>query len=239
METLDLCLRLGTALVLGALIGLERQLRQGLGGIRVYTLVSFGSALFVLSGAMAVGHDYSRAAAQVVSGIGFICAGMIFKHGISVRGLNQAATIWASSAIGVLAGAGLFLPAVLGAVGILFVNLVIRSFSQELEAKLLDGGSDLFHYQVEVECKLGHADTVRLQLSSELSSDAPIRLTGISSEEGSTPQVRRVRADYASTASAEDEMQRLVGRVGLVDAVKSIRWKKVSAEASAIGNGRL
>lgn len=228
VTTMDLCFRLGAALALGAIIGFERQLRQGLGGIRVYTLVSFGSALFVLSGAMSAEHDYSRAAAQVVSGIGFLCAGMIFKHGISVRGLNQAATIWSSSAVGVLAGAGLLPAAGIGTAGILFIHLVMRSFSQELESRFADSSSDLSHYQIEAECRAGHVDAIRLQLSTDLNSDVPVRLVGISIEEGSAPQMRRIRADYASTSGAEDEMQRIVAHVGLDDGIRSIRWQKVA-----------
>lgn len=224
---MDLCARLGAAFALGSIIGFERQLRQGLGGIRVYALVSLGSALFVLSGVITPTHDYSRAAAQVISGIGFLCAGMIFKHGISVRGLNQAATIWTTSAVGVLCGAGLLLPATIGAAGVLFVHLVMRSFSQELESKILDSPGDLLHYRIEVECRTTHSDAVRLQLSSEIPAEAPIRLVGIATEQGSIAQHKKLVADYLSTTTCEDEMQRIVGRIGQDEKVSSIKWMKM------------
>src|SRR5215831_20384374 len=96
-----------TAVVLGAAIGFERQWRQRLAGLRTNTLVALGAAAFVLfSGLIPGDNSPTRVAAQVVSGIGFLGAGLIFKEGLSVHGLNTAATLWCSAAVGVLAGAG-------------------------------------------------------------------------------------------------------------------------------------
>ena len=105
--------RAGAALVLGAAVGLERQWRQRTAGLRTNALVALGAALFelfavLLSGARDV--DPTRIAAYVVSGIGFLGAGVILRDGIHVRGINTAATIWCSAAVGILAGAG-YLPA--------------------------------------------------------------------------------------------------------------------------------
>jgi putative Mg2+ transporter-C (MgtC) family protein len=92
---------------LSALIGFERQWRNRHAGLRTNTLVALGSASFVIFEALVPGDaSPTRVAAQVVSGIGFLGAGLIFREGLSVRGLNTAATIWCSAAIGVLAGAG-------------------------------------------------------------------------------------------------------------------------------------
>src|ERR1700760_856484 len=102
-------LNLFIAACLGASIGLERQWRQHLAGLRTNTLVALGAAIYITY-ARAVGdHDgATRMAAQVVSGIGFLGAGVIFKEGLNVRGLNTAATIWCSAAVGMLAGTGAF-----------------------------------------------------------------------------------------------------------------------------------
>src|SRR6476620_5329319 len=100
-------LNLFIAACLGASIGLERQWRQRLAGLRTNTLVALGAAIFVTYSHMAPdGAGDTRIAAQVVSGIGFLGAGVIFKEGLAVRGLNTAATLWCSAAIGVIAGAG-------------------------------------------------------------------------------------------------------------------------------------
>src|SRR5215468_2758295 len=100
-------LNLAVALGLSATIGFERQWRNRLAGLRTNTLVALGAASFVIFEQLIPGESSpTRVAAQVVSGIGFLGAGLIFREGLSVRGLNTAATLWCSAAIGVIAGAG-------------------------------------------------------------------------------------------------------------------------------------
>ncbi|WP_248960710.1 MgtC/SapB family protein [Sphaerisporangium perillae] len=116
---------LALAFVLSAAIGLEREIRQKSAGLRTHTLVGFASALIMLVSkygfADVLGQnvtlDPSRVAAQIVSGIGFIGAGLIFIRQDAVRGLTTAATIWLTAAIGMAAGAGLWLLAVIVTVG--------------------------------------------------------------------------------------------------------------------------
>ena len=106
---------LGLALLLSAVIGLEREIRQKSAGLRTHTLVGVGAALFMLISKYGftdvlqhqVTLDPSRVAAQIVSGIGFLGAGLIFVHRGSVRGLTTAASIWVTAAVGAAAGAGL------------------------------------------------------------------------------------------------------------------------------------
>jgi putative Mg2+ transporter-C (MgtC) family protein len=90
---------------LSALIGLERELRHRDAGLRTHMMVGLGSALFTIAGAE-IGTDPARMAAQVVSGIGFLGAGAIFRSGDSVKGLTTAAGLWTVAAIGVVAGFG-------------------------------------------------------------------------------------------------------------------------------------
>jgi putative Mg2+ transporter-C (MgtC) family protein len=126
----DLAFRLVVASALGALIGLEREIHQHPAGMRTHLLVSFGSAMFtVLSafgfiGVLASGEgtapDPTRIAAQIVTGIGFLGAGAIIKYGTSIRGLTTAGSLWATSAIGMAAGAGQPLIAVVGTAIVLF-----------------------------------------------------------------------------------------------------------------------
>ena len=100
-------LNLGTAVALGAVIGFERQWRQRLACLRTNTLVALGAASFVVyENLFSSEANITRVAAQVVSGIGFLGAGIIFREGLNVRGLNTAATLWCSAAVGVLAGGG-------------------------------------------------------------------------------------------------------------------------------------
>jgi putative Mg2+ transporter-C (MgtC) family protein len=120
---------LGLALLLSTAIGVEREMRQKSAGLRTYTLVGTGAALFMLiskygfSDVLQPGRvvlDPSRVAAQIVSGIGFLGAGLIFVRRDSVRGLTTAAGVWVTAAIGAGAGAGLPVLAVL-ATGIYFI----------------------------------------------------------------------------------------------------------------------
>jgi len=106
---LDSVAALGVAFVFGAMIGLERQYRQRSAGLRTMVLVALGAAAFVhLGGRIYGGEGQTRIIAYVVSGIGFLGAGVIMKEGLQVRGLNTAATLWSTAAVGACAGAGLY-----------------------------------------------------------------------------------------------------------------------------------
>src|SRR6202161_2314050 len=119
-DFLDTLVSLVTAFVLGALIGAERQYRQRSAGLRTNVLVAVGAAAFVDLAERLAGADGAvRVIAYVVSGIGFLGAGAIMKEGMSVRGLNTAATLWASAAVGSCAGADMVAQsALLTAVGL-------------------------------------------------------------------------------------------------------------------------
>src|SRR3954454_20557084 len=129
MSEWDLLWRLGLALALSASIGLDRELRQKSAGLRTYTLVGLGSALFMLISKYGffdvLGRDVildpSRVAAQIVSGIGFIGAGLIFVRRDAVRGLTTAAGVWVTTAVGMAAGAGLPVLAAAATIGYFIV----------------------------------------------------------------------------------------------------------------------
>jgi putative Mg2+ transporter-C (MgtC) family protein len=108
ITVLDWSLRLVVAAVLSGLVGFEREAQQKAAGLRTHMLVGFGAALFTLVGAHAFpDSDTSRVAAQVVTGVGFLGAGAIFRTGSTVSGLTTAAGLWAVAAIGMTAGVGL------------------------------------------------------------------------------------------------------------------------------------
>jgi putative Mg2+ transporter-C (MgtC) family protein len=120
-------IRLVAAAALGGVVGLERELDEKSAGLRTHILVCVGSALFTLvsaygfhdflvSGSAIVRTDPSRIAAQIVTGIGFLGAGVIFRHGGSVRGLTTAASLWIVAAIGMASGAGFWAGAVIATV---------------------------------------------------------------------------------------------------------------------------
>jgi putative Mg2+ transporter-C (MgtC) family protein len=124
-STATQAMQLLLALVLGAIVGLERRLRGHPAGIHTNSLVSLGSAAFVIAG-LSLGGDVSRVAAQVVTGSGFICAGVILHRGTDIRGLNTAATLWCASAMGVLSGVDRPILACLVASATLLTNVVLH-----------------------------------------------------------------------------------------------------------------
>ncbi|HEV8699224.1 MAG TPA: MgtC/SapB family protein [Candidatus Limnocylindrales bacterium] len=111
---LGFALRLLFAAILGATVGLEREIHDHPAGMRTHLLVSLGSAGFTvlsIAGFPATGADPARVAAQIVTGIGFLGAGAILKEGVSIHGLTTAASLWVVAAIGMAAGAGAWVTA--------------------------------------------------------------------------------------------------------------------------------
>ena len=128
------------AVALGALIGLERQWRKHPAGTHTNALVALGAAAYVIAGVL-MGDDTgpARIAGQVVTGVGFLCGGLIWHEGGTVRGINTAVTVWCSCAVGVFCGFGLLLWAIFIAVLVVFVNVVLHYFEHRLGGMPLNG----------------------------------------------------------------------------------------------------
>jgi putative Mg2+ transporter-C (MgtC) family protein len=130
VDQLEILGRLALAGLVGGVIGLERELRGYPAGIRTLALVAMGSALFTDISQILGGDD--RVAAGIVTGIGFLGAGVIFREGYTVRGITTAATIWAASALGMAIGRELYLVGGVGAV-LVFVVLEARPFTRRVD----------------------------------------------------------------------------------------------------------
>lgn len=133
----EFTLRLLAAVAAGILIGFEREFHHKPAGLRTNILVATGSALFVLlSIKLTQDHgDVTRIVGQVVTGIGFLGGGIIFKEGINVRGLTTAATTWCSAAVGSIAGAGYFIEALIGVIIIVSVNTILIPVDRWLDRR--------------------------------------------------------------------------------------------------------
>lgn len=139
MSTYEIIFKLSLACILGALIGLERESLNRPAGLRTYTLVCVGSALAMvvsidiyLQYYHTVNADPGRIAAQVVSGIGFLGAGTIMREGATVRGLTTAAGLWVVACIGLAVGSGMYIPAVVTTVLILFVLIYFVKVEEKI-----------------------------------------------------------------------------------------------------------
>jgi putative Mg2+ transporter-C (MgtC) family protein len=154
IDTVEVFLRVGAASGLGAVIGLERESRNQLAGMRTHALVAAGAAVFTMAGAYGFSDihraptvDPMRVAAQIASGIGFIGAGAIIRDRGSVRGITTAAALWTSAAVGLAAGAGLWAIALAGVVVTIGVLVLLRP----VRTRLLALASNLFELQVEYQ----------------------------------------------------------------------------------------
>ena len=116
---------------LGFLIGLERESKHKSIGIRTVSLITLGSTIYTLISIYYFNSDPTRVIAQIVSGIGFLGAGIIFKSGDEVKGLTTAATVWTSSGIGVLVGLGLYEISIISTLLILTINTLFKYFKYE------------------------------------------------------------------------------------------------------------
>lgn len=116
---------------LGFLIGLERESKHKSIGIRTLSLITLGSTIYTLISIYYFNSDPTRVIAQIVTGIGFLGAGIIFKSGGEIKGLTTAATVWTSSGIGVLVGLGLYKIAIISTLLVLIINSLFKYFKYE------------------------------------------------------------------------------------------------------------
>ncbi|MFH4968116.1 MgtC/SapB family protein [Gaetbulibacter sp. M240] len=139
MEITDFLTRLGIALLAGLIIGFERQWQHKNAGLRTNMLVTTGAAIFVLLSlkmyAKEPSIDVTRIIAQVVTGIGFLGAGVIFREGTNVHGLTSAATIWCSAAIGCMAAIGYFKETIICTILVVVVNAFLEPLDEWLKKR--------------------------------------------------------------------------------------------------------
>jgi putative Mg2+ transporter-C (MgtC) family protein len=148
---LNSALCLAVAFALGTAIGAERQYRQRTAGLRTNVLVAVGAAAFVDLALRLTGDDGAvRVIAYVVSGIGFLGAGAIMKEGLNVRGLNTAATLWCSAAVGACAGSGLLAEAGLLTIFVIAGNTLLRPLVEAINRIPLDERQSEATYEVRV-----------------------------------------------------------------------------------------
>src|SRR5271167_2126341 len=161
--------RLLLALILGACVGAERQWRQRAAGLRTNTLVCFGAAAFVDLG-LRVAPGTTQVIAYVVSGVGFLGAGAIMKDGGSVRGLNTAATLWCSAAVGACAGAGEMSHAVFVSVLLIAINSILRPLSRYIDRRSLAVMDTPAFYRLRLRCDREHQVEAEYQVTRAIAA---------------------------------------------------------------------
>lgn len=218
-------INLSVAVLLGAMIGLERQWRQRMAGLRTNTLVSAGSALFaLLSQEVMTGGDHSRIAAQVVSGVGFLGAGVIMRDGLTIRGLNTAATLWCSSAVGLLAGFGSPYKAAIGAFAILGTNILLRPIANKINLHPNDAATEKeYHFQIRFICRDIDENHIRALTLQALTSSG-LMLRSIHSENQKDSVQVEVIARIECATKNNALIEQIVGRLSLEKGVTAASW---------------
>jgi putative Mg2+ transporter-C (MgtC) family protein len=216
--------RLGLALLMGASIGFERQWRQKTAGLRTNALVALGASGFVVFGSL-IGHgDPMPIAAQIVTGIGFLGAGIILREGINVLGLNTAATLWCSAMVGTFAGSGYYLPSAVATAFVVATNLFLRPLVRLLNRQSLTATNAETQYSVEVTCKGSEEAHMRSLLLHSL-SQAGLGLRRIDSEDIEDTTKVTVTAQAVAATRNDAALEQIVGRLSLEPYVSAATWQ--------------
>jgi putative Mg2+ transporter-C (MgtC) family protein len=231
LQFLEFLARLGSGLLLGTIVGLERQWRQRMAGTRTNALVAAGASAFVMCAFLV--RDTSRSEAQivsyVVSGVGFLGAGVIFKDAGGVRGLNTAATIWCSAAIGAICGLGYMHYAAAVAAAVLLANIGLRPLAYRLHPVRQDDSEQEIDYSFELVCRAEDEAPIRALLVQTLSRSG-LTLTGLRSEDIEGTAKLKVSARIIGLGRQDGALEQMVARLSLEAGVTSVSWA-VTAQA--------
>lgn len=224
---------LALAFVLGAVIGLERQYRQRTAGLRTNVLVAVGAALFV-DIAMRFHAIYGgtpsplHVVAYVVSGVGFLGAGVIMREEGNVRGINTAATLWGSAAVGVAAGTGMLIEAVLGTLFVLSANTLLRPVVNAINRKPLDVESVEVTNTVYVIASRERQKEVMALTESELERNRyPVRDLEVHAFGNEDVEIE---AALTVTSVDGDELDALVAKIAKHPGVRQAFWSPSTTE---------
>ena len=228
-DFLDSLVSLFAAFVLGTLIGAERQYRQRGGGLRTHVLVAVGAATFVDIGMHLNGNaGATQIIAYVVSGVGFLGAGVIMKEGSNVWGLNTAATLWCSAAVGACAGADLAFEAVALTGFVLAGNTLLRPLVNAINRSPINQGATEAIYEVCVTTAAKNLDDGRELLRSQLeSTNYPFQNIEIVERER---DVIELVATLVGSPADPHELDGIVSRIEQDPIVQSASWNLRTAD---------
>lgn len=219
----DFALRLAAGVGCGALIGLERQWRARMAGLRTNALVAAGATLFVLYAAATEDSSPTRVASYVVSGIGFLGGGVILRDGFNVRGLNTAATLWCSAAVGVLAAAGHLIFTVIATGAVVTIHLLGRPLGRLIDRdNIVDEDESLRPYQVQVICRPKSEKYARAHIVQHTSRN-DITLRGVHTGQADGDNIS-LTAHLLMDGDTPAKLERLVAELSLQPGIYAVHW---------------
>ncbi len=220
--------RLLLALLLGTLIGAERQWRQRAAGLRTNALVCFGAAAFVDLGST-VAPGTTQIIAYVVSGVGFLGAGAIMKDGGNIRGLNTAATLWCSAAVGACAGAGEMLDAVFVTVLLIAINIVLRPLSRFIDRRSLAVLDTHALYRLRIICPTEHQTATEFQLTRTIAGRS-LMLLELHADRIEETENSMVQAMIESSTRDPLMLNKLTEELRALPWIDSVDWTEAESE---------
>ncbi len=217
---LDFIIRISVCLLLSILIGSERQYRNGMVGLRTNVLVAIGSFMFnYVTFGVSGNHDFTRMGAGIVSGMGFLGAGIIIQENNRVKGLNTAATLWCVSAIGVLSSSGMIFEACVGTFLVLFSNIILRLISFFVMNKIKNRLKE--KCILRISCTRTIEGSICQTLSSYIEKHN-LNLVSMDKDEVTKDEVKLV---VVIITSRPDEVDNLVKTLSAEVGVTSLSWK--------------
>jgi len=226
VTAVDFLTRLAVAAILGVAIGLERQWRQRAAGLHTSSLISIGSALFALLDTSMNAGDTTRIVAGVVTGVGFIAGGSILRSGLTVTGLNTAATMWATAAVGALAGFGLWPQATTGAVAIIGFNLLLQPLANTIDRRTgQDQGGDTI-YKLSIVCEPESQPAISAAILGAINgSSMSLRSLTRQNAEGKNVELH---ADIWSPKAEQKKIEELSTQLLAMPGVSRADWEATS-----------
>ena len=220
---LDTLISLSSAFLLGSLIGIERQYRQRTAGLRTNVLVAIGAAAFVDMANRLTGHEGAvHVTAYVISGIGFLGAGVIMKGDAGIRGLNTAATLWGAAAVGACAGADLISEATLVALFVLAGNTLLRPVVNAINRQPIDDKKSEVTYTVCVISKRSVQKQV-IELLELLLEQADHPIGRVEVRPFAQDEIQ-IFATLVCTSAESERLEKVVDEVSLTEHVTQAFW---------------
>jgi putative Mg2+ transporter-C (MgtC) family protein len=226
VTALEILTRLAVAALLGVAIGFERQWRQRAAGLHTSGLVSIGAALFASLDTIISSGDTTRIVAGVVTGVGFIAGGVIFRSGFNVSGLNTAATIWATAAVGALAGFGLWWAAAVGTLGIILLNLLLQPVADAIDIRASRRQRGETVYKLSILCEPVSQSNVSATILGAISG-SPLSLQSLTRHRAEGERVE-MNADIFSPKPEDGRIEELSTQLLSLAGVDRSNWQSAS-----------
>lgn len=219
--------KIGWAFILGTMIGVERQWRKCAAGLRTNVLVAVGAAIFMTMAEEIGDTAPERIASYIVSGMSFLGAGVILKDGASIRGLNTAATLWGTAAIGAFCGQGFVLYPLIAAFFIIGTHISLRPLSNKIRqmSPINICEHEEFRYRFYAICDESEENHIRTLFIQYIGNNASLMLKSVGSTDTQTPHMVMVDVEMVSLTRQDRSMEKVASFLTLEKSIVSVKWE--------------